>query len=120
MEIEPLRLPAHPRADRRRVVVLIGAETRDGAEWLAQMFRFVPHATLVGTATSGSLCERNSITLSNGVHLSYPQWDPLAPDGRPLRRGIAPDVTVDPRPDEDPALTVALEVLRTRPSRRDR
>ena len=120
MEIEPLRLPAHPRADRRRLVVLIGAKTRDGAEWLAQMFRFVPHATLVGTATPGSLCERTSVTLSNGVQLSYPQWDPLTPDGRPLRRGITPDVTIEPRPDEDPALTVALEVLRTRPSRRGR
>jgi len=79
-----------------RLVVLVDATTRSGAESLARALQYYHRATLIGTHTAGQVLGVDvEIALADGGLLRVATLDMRAPDGVRLEgRGVEPDVHV--------------------------
>ena len=79
-----------------RVVVLVDARTRSGAESLARALQYYHRATLLGTHTAGQVLGVDvEIALADGGLLRVATLDMHAADGLRLEgRGVQPDVKV--------------------------
>ncbi len=93
-----------------KLIVLVDANSRSGAESLARALQYYHRATLVGTRTAGKVLGVDvEITLADGGLLRVATLDMRAPDGQRLEgNGVQPDIFVAGRAAQ---LRTALGVL---------
>jgi len=100
-----------------RLIVLVDATTRSGAESLARALQYYNRATLVGTHTAGQVLGVDvEIALADGGVLRVATLDMQAPDGVRLEgRGVQPDAEVADARNQLPVALAELEDSNTCP-----
>ncbi|MCX7424845.1 MAG: S41 family peptidase [Planctomycetia bacterium] len=103
------------------VVVLQGRKTMSSAESFALALAQCPRVTTLGERTAGSSGNPRRVDAGAGIVVNLPRWIDMDPAGKPIDAvGVAPRVKIEAKPedfrgDRDPALSAALENLRSRP-----
>jgi carboxyl-terminal processing protease len=99
------------------VVVLVDGGTASMGEIFASAVQEQGAATVLGTATSGSVAAAQVFPLPDGSALQVTVFDILSADGKPLNKvGVVPDEVIDQTPSDDdpgadPVLSRAVEIL---------
>ena len=97
------------------VVVITGNDCVSACEGLVMMLRVLPTVTVVGNFTGGASGNPSSVTLGNGVKVSYSRWVSLLPDGTKFERvGIEPDELFVAEGDEYEDLTYEYAINKLR------
>ncbi|WP_167626913.1 S41 family peptidase [Gluconobacter thailandicus] len=100
-----------------RLAVLIGPSTSSAAEISAWVLHQAGRAILIGRPTNGSVLGSRNYPLPDGGSIQIAVDNVTMPDGTVLEsRGIAPDIEIEPTPDQlragrDPALEAADRAL---------
>ena len=100
-----------------RLAVLIGPSTSSAAEISAWVLHQAGRAILIGRPTNGSVLGSRYYPLPDGGSIQIAVDNVTMPDGTVLEsRGIAPDIEIEPTPDQlragrDPALEAADRAL---------
>jgi C-terminal processing protease CtpA/Prc len=108
-ETAPRRVPVSSQpAYAGPVAVLIGPGCVSSGEGFALALRSLPGATLLGQPTRGASGNPQPLALPIGVTVSYSRWIARGLDGTSIeRRGVPPDVPIEPAEDRDAVLAEA-------------
>jgi carboxyl-terminal processing protease len=91
------RTTTEPADPLTPLAVLVDGDTASAAEIAAGALQDQSRATVIGTRTFGKGVVQDILPLQDGGALKYTMAEYLTPDGHPVqRRGITPDVLVDP------------------------
>lgn len=114
--VRPRHTPRHNRGARYAgpLAVLVSETSASAAEILAAVVQHEKRGAVVGTATSGNVLVCVRWPLPGGGQLQLSVYDYVGPDGQRLeKRGVTPDVVVEPAPgaEPDPQIAAALRTL---------
>jgi carboxyl-terminal processing protease len=99
------------------LVVLVDGGTASMGEIFASAVQEHGAATIIGTATAGSVAAAQVFGLPDGAGLQVTVYEIRSPEGKQLNRiGVQPDEVIEPDPSgaaqgNDPVLSRAIEIL---------
>lgn len=122
-QAQPRHTPNHLFGARYHgpLAVLVSEASASAAEILAAVVQHEKRGTIVGTKTSGNVLVCVRWPLPGGGQLQLSVYDYVGPDGQRLeKRGVTPDLVVEPNPGAapDPQVEAALTTLRPIPPSR--